>query len=188
MATLIETARRARTGRVGPAEERLFRLIDDGPDGAHPAVWPIMQSGSLAAVFVSSARHRRRGDRQAALVSLITGTAVWAGAKVAKRAVGRGRPTEHLVGVTVRGRPQSGLGYPSGHAAVSVALALIDTRDLGRAGRVASLAVAGAAGAGRIYVGAHLPLDVAGGASIGVLGGRLAIAFLRRGDPTRAAP
>jgi len=163
------SARRAATGRVDVAEERVFRTFNVAPDGLYPVVWPVMQMGSLAAVFVTAEGVRRRRGLPDALVVAAVGTAVWGGIKLIKPSVGRGRPAAHLVGVHVRGQPQTGLGYPSGHAAVSLTLALIATRSPGV--RAAALAGAAITGAGRMYVGAHLPLDVAGGYGAGLLVG-----------------
>src|SRR5690606_37648345 len=102
--------------------------------------------------------------------------------KAAKRVVRRGRPSTTLETWRTLGRPQTGLGYPSGHAAVAVALAAVASPSLPRRWRGVVWAVAAVPGLGRIYVGAHLPLDVAGGAALGDvvavtagwLGGRLA--------------
>lgn len=171
---VADSARRARARSVGPSEERLFRLLNGCPDGCHPPVWMVMQSGSLASVFVVAGVLYHRQRRRSAVAAAIVGTAVWAGVKAVKPLVGRGRPADHLAGVSVRGLPQSGLGYPSGHAAVAMALALIATRGCGLTARTAAVTIAGVTGGARIYVGAHLPLDVAGGYAIGVLGGRAA--------------
>jgi membrane-associated phospholipid phosphatase len=157
----------ARTGRVPPGEARVFRAVNGAPDALHPLLWPVMQAGSLGAVYATAATiGRRRGPAAAGLVAGV-GTAVWGGVKLVKPAVGRGRPAAHLPEVHVRGAEQSGLGYPSGHAAVALTLALIGTRP-GR-WRTAGLAVAALTGTARVYVGAHLPLDVAGGYGIGLL-------------------
>ena len=112
LAALFESARRARIHDVGAAEERVFRIFNDAPDRIHPPIWAVMQSGSLAAVFVVAGellRRRRLGDAAAAA---ITGTAVWAGVKAVKPQIGRGRPERHLDRVSVRGEAQTGLGYP----------------------------------------------------------------------------
>ncbi len=161
------SSRVARTGEVPPAEARAFRAVNGAPDALHVALWPVMQAGSLGAVFAAAATvGRRRGLPAAGLVAGV-GTAVWGGVKLVKPAVGRGRPAAHLPDVRVRGAEQSGLGYPSGHAAVALTLALLATRP-GR-GRTAGLAVAALTGTARMYVGAHLPLDVVGGYGIGLL-------------------
>ncbi len=161
------SARIARNGEVPPAEARVFRAVNDAPDALHPILWPVMQAGSLGAVFAAAtAVGRRHGVPAAGLIAAV-GTAVWGGVKLVKPAVGRGRPAALLPDVRVRGADQSGLGYPSGHAAVALTLAVLATRT-GR-GRTAGLAVAALTGAARMYVGAHLPLDVVGGYGIGLL-------------------
>jgi undecaprenyl-diphosphatase len=68
----------------------------------------------------------------------------------------------------VRGRAQAGLGYPSGHAAVAAAVAVVVTPHLAKRWRAPAWAVALAVGPTRSYVGAHLPLDVLGGAALGI--------------------
>ncbi len=60
------------------------------------------------------------------------------------------------------------LGYPSGHSAVAVTLAAIAARDHGRISGASLWAAAITVALSRMYVGAHLPLDVVGGAAIGV--------------------
>lgn len=160
----------ARTRRVSPAEERVFRAVNDLPDALHLAVWPVMQMGSLGAVFVTAGAVRHRtGDVRRAVVVAGVGTAVWGGIKLVKPLVGRGRPADLLDGVRVRGPAQSGLGFPSGHAAVSMTLALMAT-STPRA-RSAALAAAAVTGISRIYVAAHLPLDVVAGMAAGWLVG-----------------
>jgi len=176
---LVDSARRARRGKVSPCEERAFRILNDGPEAIRWPVWAVMQSGSLAAVLVVSADRYRRGRVAVAGTSLVAGTLVWGGVKFVKPMVGRGRPEGHLDGVSVRGKAQTGLGYPSGHAAVATTLALIITRDLGPVTRAATLGVAAVTGVARVYVGAHLPVDVVGGAAIGVLSGQAANAIFR---------
>ena len=169
---LLQSARRARTHGVGTVEERVFRKFNRAPDAVHVPVWVVMQSGSLAAVFVVAGQLLLGRRARVAVVTAIAGTAVWGGVKLVKPLVGRGRPEHHLDGVLVRGQPQTGLGYPSGHSAVALTLALVATRDRSPVVRIAAMAVAGATGGARMYVGAHLPLDVAGGLAIGILSGR----------------
>ncbi len=171
-----DTLRRARSLQVGPAEERLFRVLNNGPDAVHFPVWAVMQAGSLWAVFVVGAVLRLQGERMKTAVAVLVGTAVWAGVKRVKRFAGRGRPAAHLDDVHVRGQDQTGLGYPSGHSAVSLSLALIATQGLGVGVQVAGIGVALFTGGARMYVGAHLPLDVVGGLAIGLVIGEAASA------------
>jgi undecaprenyl-diphosphatase len=169
---LYRSACLARSNAVGDAEERFFRRFNGAPDELHVPAWVIMQSGSLTGVFVAAAELARRRRPRTAATAAIVGTAVWAGVKVIKPLVGRGRPQQHLDDVSVRGQPQTGLGYPSGHAAVALTLALIAPRATTLPSRAAAMTFAGVVGATRLYVGAHLPLDVVGGLAIGLLAGQ----------------
>lgn len=180
---LVDTARRARRGEVSSDEERLFRWCNDGPDAIDPPAWLVMQSGTIGAVFGVAGALLARGRPCAASVVACVGSGVWLGAKAAKRPIGRGRPQALLDDVSVRGAPQTGLGYPSGHAAVALTLAMTAPRSRGQLVRSIALAFAAMTGAARMYVGAHLPLDVAGGLAIGTLAGRAGAAMVDRCPP-----
>jgi undecaprenyl-diphosphatase len=109
------------------------------------------------------------GRRQLAGRLVVGGTVTWGLAKVVKRFVRRGRPTAILSDVHCRGPEARGHGYLSGHAAVATALVAAALPELPPATRQAALAAAAVVGLARIYVGAHLPLDVAGGIALGLL-------------------
>ena len=79
----------------------------------------------------------------------------------------------------------TGLGFPSGHAAVAAALMTIAAPYVTGPARIAGWAVVGLVAAARVYVGAHLPLDAAGGIFLGrAVGG---IVGLLLGAPARRA-
>jgi undecaprenyl-diphosphatase len=61
-----------------------------------------------------------------------------------------------------------GLGFVSGHTAVATALAAIAWPYLGRRWRAVVVIAAVLVALARVYVGAHLPLDVLGGAALGL--------------------
>ena len=153
---------------VTAAEEAAFRRLNDLPDALHPPVWAVMQAGSLGAALATAAIAQLTGRRQLAARLAIAGTGVWAGAKIIKRWIDRGRPAQLLDDVHVRGKEEGDLGFPSGHAAVAFCLAGIISPEVPARLRPAIWATAGAVGAARIYVGAHLPLDVLGGAALGL--------------------
>ena len=119
IAGLAATGLLARSGEVSAAERRAFELVGRLPRAAAPGLWAVMQAGSLAAVFVAAGLAlAARRPRLAADVAL-SGTTAWVSAKLVKPVVRRDRPEALLPGVTVYGRPQTGLGFPSGHAAVA---------------------------------------------------------------------
>lgn len=60
------------------------------------------------------------------------------------------------------------LGFPSGHAAVAWAITIIVLAYLGQPWRIAAIALAIIVPVYRMYVAAHLPLDLIGGAALGV--------------------
>ena len=172
---LTSTARKARAGGVSPGEEHVFRSVNGLPNALHGPLWAVMQSGSLAAVFVAAGAQARRQTTARTVAVLIAGVGIWGGAKVIKPLVGRGRPAAEIDDVVVRGHDQSGLGFPSGHSAVAATLAIALSHGHGAAAGAGALGLAALTGGARMYVGAHLPLDIAGGLALGALGGGLAM-------------
>jgi membrane-associated phospholipid phosphatase len=159
--------------RVGPIEGDAFRLVNDLPSVPFPVVWVPMQLGNLLVVpaAVLAALAFRRWRLAAGLA--LAGAGVYALAKVVKRFVERGRPSDVLDEVVVRGAAPHGLGFVSGHIAVITALALVAWPWLPRWGRWAAGAAVAVVFFTRMYVGAHLPLDMVGGAALGVAVGAL---------------
>lgn len=170
IAVFIAGARRARRLDVDPGEERAFRWSNEIGDSIHPPLWAVMQLGSLGGVIVSTVVAYLSGRRETAARVGSGGFCAWLFCKLVKRLIGRGRPEAHLANVRVRGQAQTGLGYPSGHTAVATTMALIAGRGSPRA-TAGFLLPATAVAFSRMYVGAHLPLDIVGGAAIGVATG-----------------
>jgi membrane-associated phospholipid phosphatase len=198
-AALLATAVAAHRHRVGPCEAAAFRAVNGLPDALYSPVWVIMQLGTLGAAPASAAVAWLAGDRRLAGRLLVGGTATWALSKPVKRIVRRPRPAILLPGTHRRGPDAAGLGYLSGHAGVAVALGTAALPRLGPAGRALTLSVIPAVGLTRIYVGAHLPLDTAGGAALGLaIDAALALAqeharrtppdLPRRAEPSRGQP
>jgi membrane-associated phospholipid phosphatase len=158
---------------VNEAELAVFRWLNGLPDFLSGLLWAFMQLGNLvavpAAVIVAVLLRR---IRLAAALGL-AGSVVWLLAKQVKQIVERGRPAELINEVVLRNAPVAGNGYISGHAAVAFALVAVITPYLGRRGRIVVWVLAGVVCLGRVYVGAHLPLDVVGGAAFGFAIGSL---------------
>src|SRR5436190_17260132 len=168
-AALAVTVAMLNRKRVGTREARIFHVVNSLPDGLFPPVWGVMQLGTLAAVPTAAAIALASGRRRLAIRLLVGGTSTWALSKVVKRTVRRPRPAALLPRTRIRGREATGLGYLSGHAGVALILAITAWPELPRSIRIASIVLVPGVGAARVYVGAHLPLDVAGGFALGVM-------------------
>jgi len=168
-AALVATAGAVHRNRVGPWEAKIFRAVNGLPDSWYPPAWAVMQMGALGAVPAAAAAAWLAGDGELAGRLLAAGAGTWGLAKLVKQVVRRPRPADLLPGIRGRGRDPTGLGYLSGHAGVAAALGAAALPRFGPAGRGLILGAAAAVGLTRVYVGAHLPLDVAGGAALGLV-------------------
>jgi len=157
-----------RRSSVGAREQELFRGINQLPDALFGPAWLVMQLGTVGAAPVAAAIARAAGERRLATRILIGGVATWAASKLVKRLTRRPRPASLLPETHVRGRAAAGLGYPSGHAGVAVVLGVAAWPHLDRRARCLVATLAPIVGVTRIYVGAHLPLDVVSGAALGL--------------------
>ena len=158
----------ARRPDVSEAERQLFAAVNGLPAVLHVPVWTVMQLGSLGGVAATAGALARAGHPRTARRVGLWGTATWVGAKAVKRVVRRARPGGALGVARILGREQAGLGYPSGHAAVAATMGALVAPALPGRWRTAAWAVALAVGPARVFVGAHLPLDVAGGIAFGL--------------------
>jgi membrane-associated phospholipid phosphatase len=161
-------------------EEALMRRINAGPEHLHLPISAAMQLGSLGGPWGVAAWLWFKGEHRTAVSTAVAGTATWGLGKLAKNHIGRGRPSDHLERIVIRGQAQTGLGFPSGHAAVSACAACVAAPALPRPLRLALGGGAVVTTLARVYVGAHLPLDVFGGAGMGVAIGCTARAFSGR--------
>ncbi len=162
------------------AERSVFRAVNEVPGIPFAPVWLLMQAGNVAAVALGTvaALVARRPRLAASLVA--AGALAYGGAKLVKQLIERGRPTTLLDDVEVHGAAAHGLGFVSGHAGVAVALAVVAFPHLGRRARWVVVGLALFVCVARVYVGAHLPLDVVGGAALGLLvGGVVRLVFGR---------
>ncbi len=175
------------------AERVIFESVNHLSDLFSTPVQAVMLIGTFVAVPAAAVVAMVFRRFRLATVLISSGCLAYALAKLAKPIVDAGRPLAVLpnADVIVRGAIAQGLGYPSGHSAVSAALAVAALPYLRGKYRWLVLIVPAVVGFGRIYVGAHLPLDVLGGWAIGV-GSAFAIhliagrpPFTRDVDPAR---
>jgi membrane-associated phospholipid phosphatase len=168
---------------VSGTESAFFHAINRYTLLPFGVVWAIMQLGNIVTVPIAAAVAAATRRWRLALGILIGGIATYVLAKVVKGIVVRGRPDALLDDVKVRGSAALGRGYVSGHAAVVTLLVVLAWPYLGRRGRLITVALAAFVCLARVHVAAHLPLDIVGGAALG-----LAVAGLIRlilGHPDR---
>jgi membrane-associated phospholipid phosphatase/predicted Ser/Thr protein kinase len=164
---LAASIRLVNRNHIDELEIDAFRLVNDLPGVLYPPVWAVMQLGNVLAVPVLAGIAAVTRRFRLAVNLAVAGFGCYFLALVVKALVQRGRPSQYLADVHVRGPAATGLGYISGHAAVAVALASVASPYLGRRARRIAWALAIAVCLSRMYVGAHLPLDVIGGAAVG---------------------
>lgn len=153
--------------RVGRCEGAAFQQVNRLPEVWHGPLWGVMQLGTAGAPLVLGGLGTLAGQPVLGRRLACSGVLAYLAAKGVKRVVRRGRPAELVPAVRVRGRPASGGGFVSGHAAVSMALAAEVCAQAPAPARALPLLGAAVVSLARVYVGAHLPLDVVGGAALG---------------------
>ena len=165
-------------------ETATLRALNGLPDFLTPPIWLMMQMGNMVIVPIAVVASLLVRRWALAIGFLVAGAAKYAGARIIKDVETRHRPGAFIEDVTLRaGTSATGLAFVSGHATIAVAVAAIASHYLGTTGRVVAWTLAAVVCIGRVYVGAHLPLDVIGGAALGALIGGVVSAFLTWADP-----
>ena len=176
-------------------ESRVFHAVNGSPDWLYPVLWGPMQLGNLvvgAAVALAVALVGRRPKVALAALAAV-GLKLVVERVIRDRmttAMERHRPGTSQAGAVLRGDvPVEGHSFPSGHVILVAALAAVLTPMLPRRWSALPWAAVGLVAFGRVYVGAHNPLDVTAGFGAGLAVGALLDAVL--GDehrhPTRTA-
>ena len=168
---------------IHPLERRAFRLVNGLPDRLHLLLWPPMQLGNL--VFGTLA-----GLAIAAWYRdwpMAAGVLVAAGLKLLAERVVRRRVSDHLAvrqrpgtsqpGAILRGDvPESGPSFPSGHVILVAGVACVVLSRIPDEVVWVPFTLTFLVLVGRVYTGAHNPLDVTAGLGTGLLvGGLLAL-------------
>ncbi len=160
----------ARDGSVPGWEESVFRALNGLPGVFYPVMWPVQQLGVLvigpAVAIVALVLRRYR----LAIAALIVTIAKLVSERLVKAVVTRERPFTSIgPDVELRGDVStSGESFVSGHAILVAALATVIWPYLPARWRPVLWVIVGLVMVGRVYVGAHNPLDVVCGAALGV--------------------
>jgi undecaprenyl-diphosphatase len=173
----------ARSG-VGAREVRIFRALNHLPGGCYWFVWVPMQLGNfmvgmvaglLVAVAVGS-WVVALGVVVAAVLKVVVERILKT--RFADQLVQRERPGTSQPGAILRGDvPSSGLSFPSGHVILVTAVTCVIAHQLPVSWWCVALLVILLGMVGRVYVGAHNPLDVTAGLGTGLLIGGVVACF-----------
>ena len=171
----------ARGPAIAPWEQRAFHAINGLPGWLFVPLWPVMQLGNLAVgTGFGLVVAWRAGELPVAI-----GVGVAAALKLVAERLIRRRITTHLparqrpgtsqTGAILRGDdvPSSGWSFPSGHALLIAAITLVLAPVLATGWELLPAALTVGVMVGRVYVGAHNPLDVTSGAGAGLVVGGL---------------
>jgi undecaprenyl-diphosphatase len=147
-------------------ETEIFSFFYQLPRDLYPLFYVITQFGSIYILAMLLIFYFAKQHYHIVVRLLMTGTLAYLLAGFAKSIWGRGRPTELLNDIIALDIIQ-GPGFPSGHVALAVALALTIGHYLPHKYHwIPFVWIIGVA-ASRMYLGVHVPLDVVGGLAIG---------------------
>jgi membrane-associated phospholipid phosphatase len=187
----------AAEGLVPGWEREVFQAVNGLPDWLYRPMWLVQILGILGVpVVVAVVALVWRKWRLALALLLLVPLKLFVERQVMKELVERGRPGQTEPGAVLRDVPPAGLSFPSGHAIVVFAIAVLVAPYLRGWWRVVPFALALLACVSRVYLGAHNPLDVAAGAGAGLLLGGLVTLLVGvpaprprpgRGSPARTA-
>jgi len=176
----------ARRDGISGAEVRIFEVVNGLPDWLYGFVWMPMQLGNLvvgtAVGLVVAAVERSLataiGVVLAAVLKLVAEKIVRR--EMADHLAARQRPGTSQAHARLRGDvPKSGASFPSGHVILVTAISCVVAPHLLVAWWWVAFGLVGVVMIGRVYVGAHNPLDVTAGLGTGLLLGGLVAAFAR---------
>src|SRR5689334_914752 len=171
LAVLVLAMLAVRNGSVSEVERSVFRAVNDLPAALYPVLWPFQQLGAVLvgpvlAIIAFAFRRVRLG------IALLLATVAKLGLeRVVKEIVSRARPGTSI-GADIHARGTVSLHGPSfvsGHAVLVAALACLVAPYLHGRWRILPWAIVAIVMFTRVYVGAHNPLDVIGGAALGIL-------------------
>jgi membrane-associated phospholipid phosphatase len=175
----------ARGPAISAAEASVFHAVNGLPDALYWPLWLPMQLGNLvvgtAAGLIVAIVDRdvtvAIGVILAMVLKLVTERVVRR--EMADALAVRQRPGTSQVGAVLRGDvPVSGPSFPSGHVILVAGIGAVIMPNLPvRWAWVPGLAVL-LVMVGRVYVGAHNPLDVTAGLGAGLLLGGIIAAFV----------
>jgi undecaprenyl-diphosphatase len=186
LAVLAASSAAARAPTIPAAEARVFHAVNGLPDWLRWVLWPPMQLGNLVVGFLAGLAVAVVARDVTVAVGVVLATLLkLVVERVVRSRMARGgyltarqRPGTSEVGAVLRGSdvPSSGPSFPSGHVILVAAIGTVVSPYLSVAWWLAPAVLVSLVMIGRVYVGAHNPLDVTAGLGAGLLlGGVLAV-------------
>jgi glycosyltransferase 2 family protein len=158
-----------RDSSVSDLEESAFRAVNDLPGFLYPVLWPFSQLGVIVVGPIVAVIALVLRKWWLALAALLATAAKLSGERVVKAMVSRQRPGTSVGDIHARGDVSlQGESFVSGHAVLAGALACLIAPYLRGRWRLVPWVGLAFVMIGRVYVGAHNPLDVICGAGLGV--------------------
>lgn len=182
----------ASSGKVSDREESVFHAINDLPDWLEVPMWVFQLAGLLLVPILAAIPTAfMRRWRLAAALAVFVPLKLLVEKAVVKQLVERDRPGTTICGApdhfdpscaNFRDVPLEGNSFVSGHAVIAWGVVALAWPVLPARWRWVSVAIATLAAIARVYLGAHNPLDVIGGAAVGIAVGALLVVVF---DPLR---
>jgi membrane-associated phospholipid phosphatase len=177
----------ARRPAISPGEARAFHAVNGLPGGLYWPLWLPMQLGNLVVgTLVGIAVAWAVEDWWVAAGVIIATFSKLGTEKLVRREMAdylavRQRPGTSEVGAILRGAdvPSSGASFPSGHVILVAAIATVVAPAIPAGWWWVPVALTFLVMFGRVFVGAHNPLDVTAGLGTGLLVGGLVAVFVR---------
>jgi undecaprenyl-diphosphatase len=187
LAILVASIAAARHPTIPAWEQRVFHAVNGLPDWLYGVLWLPMQLGNLVVgtltglvtAWLKGESAVAVGVVLAAFLKLVTERIVRSEMR-AYLAV-RERPGASQQGARLRGDvPSDGPSFPSGHVILVAAIGAVVAPTVAPWWTWAPFALTALVMLGRVYVGAHNPLDVTAGLGAGLLLGGVIAAFVAR--------
>jgi membrane-associated phospholipid phosphatase len=176
----------ARRRDIPPWEVRVFHAINGLPGWLYWVLWPPMQLGNLVVgTLVGLVIAWVAGEPAVAVGVILAMVLKLVMERIVRREMKaylavRERPGSSQEGAVLRGGdvPAEGASFPSGHVILVAAIGCVVAPTLPAAWAWAPFLVTVVVMVGRVYVGAHNPLDVTAGLGAGLLLGGVVAGFV----------
>jgi len=177
----------ARHDALPPREMRVFRAVNGMPDWLYVPLWLPMQYGNFTVGLIAGvAVGLALGERTTAVAVVLAALAKLAVERGIRKRMGafaavRQRPGTSEPGARLRGDdvPNEGASFPSGHVILAAGISAVLSSSLDPGWAMLPWVLTALVMLGRVYVGAHNPLDVLAGLGAGMIIGGVLDMLLR---------